>query len=237
MKRAVLLGVPLALALATPAWAENQVVVGRDTLDWDRSNVAIAPGDSVTWTFPGTVQVHNVAGNGPAASDANWDAFASPFGAPAPDATYTFQSEGTYNFVCEVHPSTMFGTVTVSVAPVATPEPTPVPLSQQPYTNDDATPVVVEKVVMDRARPQLTAVSARRVARGMARVRFRVSELSTVSVRFKRGGRTVRTVASVADGLRGVNVRMRRGRYSVEVRATDVAGNLSAIRRTRITVR
>ena len=71
----------------------------------------------------------------------------------------------------------------------------------------------------------------------MARVRFRVNEQSAVSVRFKRGGRTVRTVASVADGRRGVNVRMRRGSYSVEVRATDVAGNRSVIKRARITVR
>ena len=87
MRRALLVAVPLALGVAAPASAADQVVVGRDTLDWDRPTVAVQPGESVTWTFPGTVQVHNVAGNGPAASDPNWDAFASPFGAPAPDAT------------------------------------------------------------------------------------------------------------------------------------------------------
>lgn len=236
MRRALLLAVPLALGVAAPASAADQVVVGRDTLDWDRPTVAVQPGESVTWTFPGTVQVHNVAGSGPAASDPNWDAFASPFGAPAPDATYTFQSEGTYNFVCEVHPSTMVGTVTVSTAPVVTPAPTPVPPSQQPFPNDDTAALTLEKVEVDDDAPRLTRVSARRAGRS-ARVRFRVSEPSSVVIRFKRGKRTVLTLQWTGDGTRGLKVRMRGGRYRVEVRATDIAGNRSPIRRARVTMR
>ena len=39
------------------------------------------------------------------------------------------------------------------------------------------------------------------------------------------------------DGTRGLTVRMRSGRYRVEVRATDIAGNRSPIRTARVTVR
>ena len=127
MRRAVLLGVRArARRWRRPRWAENQVVIGRDTLDWDKPDVVVAPGETVTWTFPGTTQVHNVAGNGADASDPNWDTFASPFGVPgAGRHVHVPDAEGTYNFVCEVHPGTMLGTVTVSAVPVATPTPTP----------------------------------------------------------------------------------------------------------------
>ena len=231
MRRAVMFGLALAFVAAAPAQAD-QTIMGRDSLDWDRPNIAITPGETVTWTFDGTQQAHNVQ---PADGEA-WMA-PSPLGVPAAPWSHKFETEGVYNFLCQVHRDTMRGTVTVSAVPVeATPTPTPPP-SQQPYANDDTTVIVNETVAMDTARPRLTSVSAKRVARGTARVRFRVSELSTVSVRFKRGGRTVRTVASVAEGLRGVNVRMRRGSYSVEVRATDVAGNRSVIKRVRVRVR
>ncbi len=89
---------------------------------------------------------------------------------------------------------------------------------------------------MDLARPRLTAVRAARVAKG-ARVRFKVSEESVVTVRLKRGGRTVKTGRSAGIGLRGVTFRVRAGRYRVEVRAVDLAGNRTAWRKLSVTVR
>ena len=90
----------------------------------------------------------------------------------------------------------------------------------------------------DKAKPKLSAVSARQASRGVVRVRFRVSEESTVQVRLRRSGRTVKTASVSRTGTGSVTVRgAKAGRYSVEVRATDVAGNRSTLKKTSITVR
>ena len=95
---------------------------------------------------------------------------------PGPAGSHTFDTEGVYNFVCQVHRDTMKGAVTVRTRRRA--DAAPVPESQKPYANDDATPVALEKVELDEAVPRLTAVSAS-AARAAGRVRFRVNELST----------------------------------------------------------
>ena len=226
----VTIGLALAIVAAAPAQAAKTVVVaGLDTLTWDPPLVDIEPGDTVRWTFDGTQQAHNVESETP-----GWD-FASPLGPPpAQPAEYKFENEGTYLFICQVHPDTMKGTVRVATIPP--PPPPPPPLSEQPFGNDASAGVIPETVTMDLARPRLTAVRATRVAKG-ARVRFKVSEESVVTVRLKRRGRTIKTARAAGVGLRGLTFRVRAGRYRVEVRAIDLAGNRTAWRKLRVTVR
>jgi hypothetical protein len=192
--------------------------------------VDIHPGDSVVWSFAGTTQAHNVQN-----ASANWS-LAAPVLVAGPDVSASFPDEGSYDFVCQVHPDTMKGTVRVtSASSPPPPPPPPPPLSAQPFVNDAAAPVPAETAVaLDTAKPALTAVSARRW-RHKARVRFRVSEESVVAIAFKRGGRTIKTVNVSGSGAHSVNVAMRAGRYRVELRATDLAGNRSAA--TRKTLR
>lgn len=234
MKRALLLGFGLALAAAAPAQAENQVVTGNVDLTFDKPAVSIAVGETVTWKFADTTQNHNVQSDVPDTADTKWNDFASPIGLPAPEASYTFTQEGTYNFICIVHTSTMKGTVTVGSAG----PPPPPPLSQQAFTNDAPAPVTLEKVTEDKAKPKLSAVSAKRAAKGAVRVRFRVDEQSTVLVSLKRGGKTVKSVELAGSGTGAVTLKgAKAGRYTVQVRATDIAGNTSAVKKTSITVR
>jgi hypothetical protein len=81
-------------------------------------------------------------------------------------------------------------------------------------------------------------VSARRVAKGAARVRFRVSEDADISVAFKRGGRTIKSGTASGAGTRSLTLRgLKAGRYTVAVRATDIAGNRSSLRRLTLKVR
>ena len=76
------------------------------------------------------------------------------------------------------------------------------------------------------------------MAKGAARVRLRVSEDSDVSVIFKRGGRTIKSGTVSGTGTRSLTVRgLRAGRYSVQVRATDIAGNRSSLRKLSLNVR
>ena len=98
--------------------------------------------------------------------------------------------------------------------------------------------MTLEKVSEDKAKPKLSSVSAKRVARRSVRVRFRVSEESDVQVRLRRAGRTIKTSLLFGSGTGTVTFHgATAGRYSIEVRATDIAGNRSTIRRVRVTVR
>jgi plastocyanin len=225
----LLLGSAVALVAAAPAAAADVEVLGRDALVWDPPHVKINVGETVRWTFqPG--QFHDLAATSP-----NWAGFQSPPGKPAPPAEYTFAAQGTYSFVCQLHPKTMLGTVTVGNPP---PPPLP-PLSEQPFDNDGGALGALETGGRDRTAPKLRAMRVRRVGGG-ARLSFRVSERSRVTVRFTRGGRVFKTVRVNASGrYRGTirdAKRLRAGRYRVELRAVDIAGNRSAVRRARVTL-
>lgn len=232
MKRALALGFGLALVAAAPAQAAEHVINGQATLSWDRPDIAVAVGDTVTWQFPDTSQNHNVQSQAPNPADPAWTDFKSAIGMPAPPKSYTFNAAGDYAYVCIVH-SGMTGVVRVGSAG----PPPPPPLSAQPLVNDDASVVPLEKVIEDKAKPKLSSVSARR-AGSAVRVRFKVSEQSRVQVRIKRGGKTIKTASAEGTGTRSISVRgLRAGRYSVEVRATDVAGNRARLKKTSVTVR
>jgi plastocyanin len=234
----VLIGTALAFGvLASPALAADAVVAGLDDgLKWDKESVAVLPGEKVTWTFAGTTQAHHVAADGADVVDPLWTSFSSPLGVPAPSAEFVFATPGAYKFVCTVHRDTMKGTVYVGTAP-APPQPEP-PLSQQALPNNAPAPIVVEKVQEDKAKPKLSSVSAKRVAKGAVRVRFRVDEQSSVLVSLKRGGKTIKSVVLDGSGRGAVTLKgAKAGRYTVQVRAADIAGNLSAIKKTSITVR
>jgi plastocyanin len=233
VRRAALIALAAALALPASAAAADQTVQAVDaTLSWSPATVTVKAGESVTWTFAGTSQAHNVA-----SSSSNWS-LTTPIQAGHPPVSYTFAAPGTYSFVCNVHPSTMTGTVTVTDASGnPPPPPPPPPPGEQPFPNDQSPPTVIE--VSDTQRPRLTRVRAARIARGV-RVRFHVSEPSRVTVRVRHGSRAVRTrtVTLRRAGTRALRVRgLRAGTYRVDVLARDVALNRSKLKRARVTVR
>jgi plastocyanin len=228
MRRVLLLaGLVLAVAAPADALAANQTVNGLDgtTGLWSPENVSVHVGDTVTWSFASTTQAHNVAAN-----SANWT-LTSPIQVAHPDVTYTFTTAGTYAFVCQVHPDTMKGTVSVDTTP-----PPPPPLSEQPFPNDQTPPAVLE--ITDEQRPALSRVRAAAIAHG-ARIRFRTSEPGRVTVRVEHGKRTVatRTVRVRRAGTKSLRVRgLRAGTYRIEVLARDLAGNRSRVKRAVVTV-
>ena len=68
---------------------------------------------------------------------------------------------------------------------------------------------------------------------------FTVSERSRVTAQFVRGGKVRRTARVTAEGDGAITVRMGlgAGRYRIDLRAEDVAGNRSARQVLRLTVR
>ena len=73
------------------------------------------------------------------------------------------------------------------------------------------------------------------------RVRFRLSEPATVTVRVKRGRKVLKSKRVQAGaGTHSVTVRskkLKKGRYTVEVLARDAFGNRSKLATKRLSVR
>jgi plastocyanin len=239
--RAVAAAIVVA-ALAAPAAAAGQTVQAVDGTGtpgnpdrWAPANVTIRPGETVTWSFAGTLGFHNVASD---PSLTPWAFDNGPPGVAKPPASYRFDTPGFYAFLCQAHGTTMTGVVTVTDPSGAPPPPPPPPPpSQQPWPNDQPAPTLFE--VLDQRGPRVTRLYAAPTARG-ARVWFRLSEAGRVRIAVRRGRRTVRARrANVRSGASAVTVRgrLRPGRYRVEVRAWDLAGNRSALKRARVTVR
>lgn len=229
---ALLLGPALALVAAAPAAAAEHTIRALE-VTWDRPNITVALGDTVHWTFDPNTPPHNIASTSP-----NWSYRSGD--APSPPGMYTFTTAGVYSFVCEIHPDTMKGDVTVTDASGAPPPPPPPPpLSEQEFANPTEAPTVFERGGRDHKRPKVRGVRAGRMGKG-ALVRFRVSERSRVTVRLKRGGRTRARKQVTASGRETVWVRgrhLRAGRYRVVVRARDLAGNRSRGRAARVWLR
>jgi plastocyanin len=235
----LLLGTAIALAAASPASAA-EVTIGsdesnRDAPLWAPATVTISPGDSVRWNLRSAVTPalpHNVLSTTVAGSN-GWSFEAQ---AAAGEGTYTFTAPGRYQFYCQFHSNGttgMAGTVIVGNPP----PPPPPPLSEQEFPNDSALTGPFETGSVDTTRPRLRRVKARKSGRRV-RVSFRVSERSVVTVRFRRGGKTVKRKRAVVGRRGSVTVRgLKPGRYAVKVSARDVAGNASSPRRASFRIR
>jgi plastocyanin len=227
-----------ALATAPAALADDQTVQAVDGTAadnynnrWTPSNVTVKAGETVTWSFAGTGVFHNVASNSSNWSFRNGDPAIAP-----PPGSFTFTTPGVYGFVCQIHATTMTGTVTVTDATgTPPPPPPPPPPSEQPWPNDQQAPTVFE--VADEQRPKLSGVRASGIAHG-ARVRFRLSEVGRATITAQRGRRTIEAKRVRArKGANSVMLRgLRAGRYDIAVRARDLAGNRSRPRHVRLTI-
>jgi plastocyanin len=238
MARLTIAGVTVAAVLALPGMAFADVTIqatdgtlpdGSDNR-WTPSAVIVKAGETVTWSFAGTTLYHNVASadGGPASST---PAIAGP------PATYTFTTPGTYTFFCQVHPTPMHGTVTVTdEAGTLPPPPPPPPLSAQPLTNDVPAPTVLE--VRDVVAPKLDHIGVSRVAHG-ARVRFRLSEAGTVTIKLTRGKSVKTRTVNVRKGTSTATLKgLRAGSYRVQVSAKDLASNTAGTpKRAHVTLR
>jgi plastocyanin len=240
VKALVALAAVATLASAPGALAADQTVQAVDGTAADNYNnrwapveVTVRAGETVTWSFAGTAGLHNVASNSVNWSYRNGD----PAVAPPPGA-FRFDTPGVYSFWCEIHTTTMVGTVNVTDASGAPPPPPPPPPpSEQPWPNEQPAPTVFD--VADRERPRISRVRAVAV-RGGARVRFRLSERARVTVRFRLAGLTVKTTRrQFGAGTHRLTVRDRRlrGGYRLDLRARDFAGNRSRVAHARLTVR
>lgn len=236
MKRLLLAG---ALVLASPgvAGAATVDVAGLDdgnAFRFTPPDATAAVGDSVNWGFASAAVPHNVnvvaPGVDPAAVAAHELLGVAPPAAPVP-LSKVLDRPGVWLYYCSFHggldPGGMSGRVVVGdVVP-------PPPVDTGPAAQPNAVAFSGPLEEGDSAPPALTKVGALGGRRSV-RVRFVLGEPARVTVAsggrsvgktFKRGGVGTLTLA-----------RLKRGRRTVTVRATDAAG-LSTARTLKATVR
>jgi plastocyanin len=246
-------GVLAGVGAANAAQQADETVQSLVTNQWDKQQVDVNTGDTVTWVFPAGTGFHNVAGcpaSGacPDAPDDAWEALNSLF--DSQPVEFTFTQPGSYEYFCKAHEE-MRGTVTVTGEPVETPdpgEPTPSPTSAPPPPvptatvdpPDDhlSTPAPTGSAATDSAAPAITGLKLNRIKRG-ARVTFSLSETASVTLSARKGERTVRTLRlQVRSGEHRVKVRrLRKGRHTFALQARDAAGNRSETVSSSIRVR
>jgi plastocyanin len=213
---------------------------GSDCPPNESAEVAIAPGETVTWHFDGSVQPHNAAD---ATAPVEWQV---PESGLTTTGSYprVFAQEGVYPFICQAHPQ-MKGTVTVGDPPdpdpAPSPSPSPIPTPPPSGGGHVHTPAPTGGQ-SDTVKPTVASVKLT-AGRRSIRVRFRLSESATVTIKVKRSGsrRVLKSTRVQAPaGLRSVTLRssrLKRGRYTVEIQARDAVGNRSSVARRRVALR
>jgi cytochrome c len=107
------------LLVTSAAYADTVVIDSLDPVGssprFEPAQVTIKTGDTVRWEFDQATTFHTVT-----STSGNWT---MNHNAPAGSAPveHTFPTPGTYTFVCQAHPGSMTGSVTVEDAPPADP--------------------------------------------------------------------------------------------------------------------
>jgi plastocyanin len=214
--------------------------------DGPEATFEVAATDTVSWEFDQAGQNHNLLLKVPGEDPVNLGQAAgcgtAPFYACLPNSPaieYTIEegaAEGTYVYFCTLHGGNPEGTAGMSgkftFGDPGGGGPQPLPNPSQPPE---------EWEVGDNDPPKLTDVSAKGIRRG-AKVRFTLSEPATVTVRFKRDGKTVYTkrLKDLPEGVTERKItssRLKRGKHKVVLTAVDEAGNKSGPTTRTVTVK
>jgi plastocyanin len=242
MRKGVFAAIALtgALSLAGPAYADDQTITADDDIVFVPDEVRIDPGDSVTWTFANQFTPHNVAAK--ADSPDTWSTGDGPVSTNhATVGPIEFPDEGTYTFECQLH-SGMDGTVIVGDGVGDPPDDPPDddPPSSPPPTGGTHPTTPAPSPSADEVKPTVKRVKLKALKRAV-RVRFRLSEPATVTVRVKRGRKVIKAKRVQAGvGMHSVTVRskkLKKGRYTIEILARDASGNRSRLATKRLSVR
>src|SRR4051794_32175651 len=203
----------------------------------DPAEVTIQAGEAVDVAFPGPYSApHNAV-----ASSGNWTWTSDPASTTArTKTTPVFDANGDYEFVCAVHGG-MRATIHVQGGSTPTPTPTPTPSvtpTATPTTHPvDTTPAPSPTV--DTVKPTVRRLHLKALRHHAARLTFTLSENATLTIHVKRGHRVLKTVRVQArKGTHSVKLRgLKKGRYTIDIRARDAVGNRSSLATKRLRVR
>jgi len=198
-------------ATASPAFAaDHAVTIGNDH-KFDPQTLQITQGDVVTWRWVGPDTNHSTTTT--AEGQTTWDSDPgnlSPNHAVGDTFSWNFPNGGEYSYYCKVHD---FMTGKIIVAPkVNNPNPPP----------------------GDEVAPEFGTLSVNLTRRV---VRFRLTEAASVVGRMRGPVRkTLKLSARSGVNLLKLPRKLKKGRYGINLRATDAAGNESLVARVKFTI-
>ena len=199
------------LALAAPAHATTvQVNIGNNA--FTQSQITITQGDTVTWNWVGPDTNHSTTTT--AEGQTTWD---SDPGNPFPNHqvgdkfSWNFPNEGEYSYFCKVH-SFMTGKITV------------VPKNNNPNPPPE-----------DITAPEFGTLQIQLKKR---RIKFSLDEPAKVVGRMTGPIRkTLKVTAKRGTNYLKLPKTLKKGKYRVNMTATDAAGNKSLVARAKFTIR
>jgi plastocyanin len=219
MRRFLLAAVVALCATAAPAQAADVKI---QNFAFTPSSVTIGQGDSVTWTWAGPDTNHSTTADPNQADSWDSDPGRTPTAADHPPTTtfsHTFNTPGTFTYHCKVH-AYMTGRVIV---------------------NGPGGP--------DTTAPSLSNVSAtggRKCKKGQKNckgrpttLRFNLSEAATVKVKVPQHKTANLTRAGNAGSntIKFSTSKLPPGKYTLNVTATDSAGNSSPVKPVSVKVK
>jgi plastocyanin len=209
MRTGGLITILALLALAAPADAATvQVNIGGTA--FTPGDITITQGDTVTWNWVGPDTNHSTTTF--AEGQTTWD---SDLGNPSPNHavgdkfSWNFPFAGTFSYFCKVH-SFMNGTIRV------------VPKTNNPNPPSDTVAPAFASLKINLKRRRIT---------------FKLSEAADV-VAIMRGPirKTKRFTGKAGTNVYKLPKRLKKGRYGVNLTATDEAGNESLVARAKFTI-
>jgi plastocyanin len=198
-------------AVTSPASAATHQVTVANTA-FSPSELTITQGDSVTWNWTGPDTNHSTTTG--AEGQTTWDSDpgnAFPNHPVGDKYSWGFPYEGEFPYFCKTHPG-MAGKIIV-VRKVNNPNPP----------------------AQDVVGPEFGTLAVQLKQR---RIKFSLDEPARVEGKMRGPKRrTLKVSAKAGVNYMRLPKRLRKGRYGVNLRATDAAGNKSLVARAKFTIR
>ena len=221
--RRLLLAAALALGVAAaPAQAADVKI---QNFSFMPASITIGQGDSVTWTWAGPDTNHSVTSGANQADSWDSDPGKTPSSIdhlPGSTFSHTFNTPGTFTYLCKVH-SFMTGKVVVN-GPGGSPPP-------------DTTAPTLSKFSTTGGRK--CKKGAKKCKGRPTTLRFKLSEAATVTVKVPKhkAANVTRAGKAGSNAINFSTSKLPPGKWTLNVSATDSAGNTSPVKPVRVTVK
>ena len=206
-------------ASAAPAQAADVTI---QNFSFMPASVTIGQGESVTWTWAGPDTNHSVTAKSGQADSFDSDPGKTPSSLDHPPGdtfSHTFNTPGTFMYICKVH-SFMTGKVVVK-AP----------------GGPDTTPPTLTKVSATGGRK---CKKGQKTCKGRpTTLRFNLSEAATVKVKVPKhkAANVTRTGTQGSNAIKFSTSKLPPGKWTLNLSATDPAGNKSPVKPVTVKVR